>query len=157
MQPTNSATSSQLLNSPQKFQSLLPSPNQPVTILTKKAGLNNSNSIHLIQQTNPVARQLLPSSNPNKGKKIAARLADQLSKLRTEVNNLDANFSNENPNEENDYDDDEDEDDDELYQAHLIKKSSSSNLMANSASQSATSTNPTKSSSNEIWLEYGCI
>jgi hypothetical protein len=125
-----------------------PSLHSPISannlILTKKNGLNNSNSIQLITSPNNRLTNQTPPSN--KSKKIAARLADQLSKLR-DVNNLDIN-ENANSNNQNDDDDDDDDDDDNVYQSSSLIKKSSSNSKSNASSNDK---------SNEIWLEYGCI
>jgi hypothetical protein len=145
-----SPSSNLLINQPQQQKTMIQSPSLhgPINgnnlILTKKNGLNNSNSIQLI--ASPNSRLINQTPPSNKSKKIAARLADQLSKLR-DVNNLDIN-ENANTNNQNDDDDDDDDDeDDNVYQSsNLIKKSSS-----NSKNSSSNEKN------NEIWLEYGCI
>jgi hypothetical protein len=145
-----SPSSNLLINQPQQQKTMIQSPSlhAPINgnnlILTKKNGLNNSNSIQLI--ASPNSRLINQTPPSNKSKKIAARLADQLSKLR-DVNNLDIN-ENANTNNQNDDDDDDDDDeDDNVYQSsNLIKKSS-----LNSKNSSSNEKN------NEIWLEYGCI
>ena len=156
-----SPSSNLLMNQPQQHQQQKqmvhsPSLHSPMNncnnlILTKKNGLNNSNSIQLIASPNSRLINQTPPSASNKSKKIAARLADQLSKLR-DVNNLDINENAANSNNQNDYDDDDDDEDDDnnLYQSsNLIKKSSSNNNSKNNSSSN--------DKSNEIWLEYGCI
>jgi hypothetical protein len=137
----------------------------PITaLITKKPNLN---SIQLLNSPINAGKPLVSSG---KSQRIAARIADSLSKLRTssdmpannyediiEANGNEPSQEDEDDDEENEDEHDEeeeDEDDDE----HVKKYSNlCKEARLNASNSSSSKQHSVSKTSNEIWLEYGCI
>jgi hypothetical protein len=127
----------------------------PITaLITKKPNLN---SIQLLNSSPINAGKPLVSNG--KPQRIAARIADSLSKLRTSSDMPNNNYEDIiEPIRDEREDEDEDEEDEDDDNEHVKKYSNlCKDARLNASNSSSGKQHSVSKTSNEIWLEYGCI
>lgn len=110
-----------------------------------------------------------PLVGTGKSQRIAARIADSLSKLRTSSDMPNNNYEDiiesnrnehddEDEDEENEVEDEEEEEEDDDDNEHVKKYSNlCKDARLNASNSSSSKQHSVSKTSNEIWLEYGCI